>query len=74
MNEMGKIHLMFIKNDRHANLYMIDIDVDGSRPILRINIIVRPPIEPTNSFSDDDSIENESLNDQTKESFDDHSN
>ncbi|KAG5600187.1 hypothetical protein H5410_031557 [Solanum commersonii] len=33
MNGRGKIHPMFIKNDRHVSLYMMDIAADGSRPI-----------------------------------------
>ncbi|KAG5579852.1 hypothetical protein H5410_050479 [Solanum commersonii] len=55
-------------------LYMVDIAVDGSRPILRINVIARSPIEPTDSFNDNDSVENENMGDQTKESFCDQSN
>ncbi|KAK4737230.1 hypothetical protein R3W88_000927 [Solanum pinnatisectum] len=61
MNHKGKLHLTFIKNDRHVSLYMLDIGIDGSKPILRININSRSPIEPTNSFNDDnESIGNES--------------
>ncbi|KAK4717886.1 hypothetical protein R3W88_016224 [Solanum pinnatisectum] len=57
MNGRGKIHPIFIKNDRHVILYMLYIGIDGSRPTLRINVNVRPPIEPTNSFnSENDSI------------------
>ncbi|KAG5615239.1 hypothetical protein H5410_015063 [Solanum commersonii] len=74
MNGRGKIHPTFIKNDRHVSLYMMDIVVDGSRPILRTNVIARSPIEPTYSFNDNDSIENENLGDQPKESFYDQSN
>ncbi|KAK4721848.1 hypothetical protein R3W88_012081 [Solanum pinnatisectum] len=70
INGRGKIHPAFIKNDRHVSLYMLDIGIDGSRPILRINVNVRPPIEPTNSFNgDNDSIENERLGDHSKESL-----
>ncbi|KAK6805711.1 hypothetical protein RDI58_003496 [Solanum bulbocastanum] len=62
MNGRGKIHPTFIKNDRHVSLYMLDIGIDGSRPTLRININVRPLIEPTNSFNgDNDSIRNKRL-------------
>ncbi|KAK4708461.1 hypothetical protein R3W88_029386 [Solanum pinnatisectum] len=43
-------------------------------PILRINIIVRSPIEPTNSFNDNDLVEYENLGDQPKERFCDQSN
>jgi len=75
MNGRGKIHPTFIKNDRHVSLYMLDIGIDGSRPTLRINVNARPPIEPTNSFNDDnDSIGNERLGDHSKESLGDNSN
>ncbi|KAG5586663.1 hypothetical protein H5410_047097 [Solanum commersonii] len=75
MNRRGKIHPTFIKNDRHVSLYMLDIGIDGSRPILRIHVNVRPPIEPANSFNDDnDSIGNERLGDHSKESLGVHSN
>ncbi|KAG5579591.1 hypothetical protein H5410_050218 [Solanum commersonii] len=63
MNERGKIHPTFINNDRHVSLYMMDIVADGSRPILRINVIARSPIEPTDSFNDNNSVENENLGD-----------
>ncbi|KAG5629448.1 hypothetical protein H5410_001165 [Solanum commersonii] len=67
MNGRGKMHPTFIKNDRHVSLYMLDIGIDGSRHTLRININVRPPIEPTNSFNcDNDSIEDERLGDHSK--------
>lgn len=59
MNVKGKIHPTFIKTDRHVNLYMLNIGIDGSRHTLRINVNVRPPIEPTYSFNgDNDSIVN----------------
>ncbi|KAG5577052.1 hypothetical protein H5410_057186, partial [Solanum commersonii] len=75
MNGRGEIHLTFIKNDRHVSLYMLNIGIDGSRPTLRINVNARPPIEPTNSFNDDnDSIGNEKLGDHSNESLGDHSN
>ena len=74
MNGRGKVHPTFVKNDRHVSLYMMDIAADGSRPILRINVIARSPIEPTNSFNDNDSIKNENLGDQPNERFCDQSN
>ncbi|KAK6777679.1 hypothetical protein RDI58_024397 [Solanum bulbocastanum] len=75
MNGRGKIHSTFIKNDRHLSLYMLDIGIDGPRPTLRININVRPPIKPTNSFNgNNDSIGNERLGDHSKESLGDNSN
>ncbi|KAG5579872.1 hypothetical protein H5410_050499 [Solanum commersonii] len=42
--------------------------------LLRINVIARSPIEPTDSFNDNHSVENENMGDQTKESFCDQSN
>ncbi|PHT49790.1 hypothetical protein CQW23_09537 [Capsicum baccatum] len=46
MNEQGKIHPTFIKNDRHVSLYMLDVVADGSRPLLRINVIPESPTVP----------------------------
>ncbi|KAH0776479.1 hypothetical protein KY290_007890 [Solanum tuberosum] len=74
MNGRRKIHPTFIKNHRHVSLYMMDIAADGSRPILRINVIARSPIEPTDSFNDNDSVGNDNLGDQPNESFCDQSN
>ncbi|KAH0652023.1 hypothetical protein KY290_032940 [Solanum tuberosum] len=73
MNGRRKIHPTFIKNDRHVSLYMMDIVADGSRPILRINVIARSLIEPTYSFNDNDSIVKENLGDKPNESFCDQS-
>ena len=39
MNGRGKIHPTFIRNDRHVELYMLCIDSDNSRPILRLSLI-----------------------------------
>ncbi|KAK6775929.1 hypothetical protein RDI58_026930 [Solanum bulbocastanum] len=75
MNGRIKIHPTFIKNDSHVSLYMLDVGINGSRPTLRINVNARPPIEPTNSFNDDDdSIGNERFGDHSKESLGDNSN
>ncbi|KAG5585211.1 hypothetical protein H5410_045645 [Solanum commersonii] len=75
INGRGKIHPTFIKNDRHVSLYILDIGIEGSRPTLRVNVNVRPPIETTNSFNgDNDSIKNERLGDHSKESLGDNSN
>ncbi|KAK4706767.1 hypothetical protein R3W88_033676 [Solanum pinnatisectum] len=74
INGRGKIHPTFINNDRNVSLYMMDIVVDGCRPILRINVIARSSIELMNSFNDNDSVENENLGDQPNESFCDQSN
>ncbi|KAG5605891.1 hypothetical protein H5410_027383 [Solanum commersonii] len=54
---------------------MLDICIDGSSPTLRIHVNARPPIEPTNSFDDEnDTIGNERLGNHSKESLGDHSN
>ncbi|PHT84633.1 hypothetical protein T459_13076 [Capsicum annuum] len=64
MNRRGKIHLTFINNDRHVSLYMLDVAVNGSRPLLRRNIVsgsskISPPQPP---IDEHDSFEDESLN------------
>ncbi|PHT49789.1 hypothetical protein CQW23_09536 [Capsicum baccatum] len=46
MNGQGKIHPTFINNDQHVSLYMLDVDVDGSRPLLRITVVLRSPTIP----------------------------
>ncbi|PHT94525.1 hypothetical protein T459_02407 [Capsicum annuum] len=46
MNERGKMHPTFIKNDRHVSLYMLNVVADGSRPLLRINVIPKSPTIP----------------------------
>ncbi|PHT38677.1 hypothetical protein CQW23_22250 [Capsicum baccatum] len=73
MNERGKIHPTFINNDRHVLLYMLDVAADGSRPLLRINIVPGspkiPPPEPT--IDEDDSFEDESLDANPMDSEDD---
>ncbi|KAF3626459.1 hypothetical protein FXO37_30366 [Capsicum annuum] len=73
MNRRGKIYLTFINNDRHVSLYMLDVAVDGSRPLLRINIIsgslTIPPPQPT--IDEDDSFEDESLDTNPMDSEDD---
>ncbi|PHU09630.1 hypothetical protein BC332_21490 [Capsicum chinense] len=73
MNGRGKIHFTFINNDRHVSLYMLDVAVDGSRPLLRINIVLGsptiPPPEPT--IDEDDSFEDESLDANPMDSEDD---
>lgn len=53
---------------------MMDIVVNVSRPILRINVIVRSSIEPTNLHNDNKLFENEKLGDKSKERFYDQSN
>ncbi|XP_047270486.1 uncharacterized protein LOC124899596 [Capsicum annuum] len=49
MNGRGKIHPMFIRNDRHVELYMICIDSDNSRPILRVKVFERSREEASTS-------------------------
>ncbi|XP_047264699.1 uncharacterized protein LOC124896879 [Capsicum annuum] len=41
MNGRGQIHPTFIRNDRHVELYMLCIDSDNSRPILRVKVFER---------------------------------
>ena len=62
------MHPIFIKNDRHVSLYMMDV------AMLRINVIANFPTEPTTSFNKNDSVENENLDDQPDERFCDQSN
>ncbi|PHT31729.1 hypothetical protein CQW23_28066 [Capsicum baccatum] len=38
MHSREKVYLTIINNDRRVSLYMMDVGVDGVRPILRINI------------------------------------
>ncbi|KAF3676589.1 Acetylornithine aminotransferase, mitochondrial [Capsicum annuum] len=63
MNERGKIHPTFIKNDRHVSLYMFDVVVDGSRPLLRINVVPGSPTisPPQPTIDEHDLFEDESL-------------
>ncbi|PHT36282.1 hypothetical protein CQW23_23982 [Capsicum baccatum] len=44
-----KVHPTIINSDKHVSLYMIDVDVNGFRPILRINVVERPFEKPLNS-------------------------
>ncbi|PHT94988.1 hypothetical protein T459_02870 [Capsicum annuum] len=61
MNGRGKIHPTFINNDQHVSLYMLDVTADGSRPLLRINVIPgsltislpQPTINEYDSFEDE---------------------
>ncbi|PHT77872.1 hypothetical protein T459_15924 [Capsicum annuum] len=73
MNERGKIHPTFINNDRHVSLYMLDVAADGSRPLLRINVITGFPIVPLPQPTIDkhDSFEDESLDAHPIDSKDD---
>ncbi|KAF3677050.1 hypothetical protein FXO37_05010 [Capsicum annuum] len=74
INGWGKIHPTFINNDRHVFLYMLDVAADGSRPLLRINIVpgssIIPPPQPI--IDEHNSFEDESLDAHPMDS-DDHS-
>ncbi|PHT51780.1 hypothetical protein CQW23_06242 [Capsicum baccatum] len=72
MHSSEKVHPTIINNDKRVSLYMMDVDADGFRPILRINVVDRPfeellnlsPPPPRRPIVDDD------LNDY--ENDDDH--
>ncbi|PHT35062.1 hypothetical protein CQW23_26862 [Capsicum baccatum] len=49
MNSRKSVHLTIIKNGKHVSLYMMDVGVDGFRPILIINVVESPFEEPLNS-------------------------
>ncbi|PHT45608.1 hypothetical protein CQW23_14766 [Capsicum baccatum] len=74
MNERGKIYPTFINNDRHVSLYMLDVTADGSRLLLRINVVPgSPTIPPPHSAIDEhDSFKYESLDAHPMDS-EDHS-
>ncbi|PHT98882.1 hypothetical protein BC332_32187 [Capsicum chinense] len=55
-DDMGKIHPTFINNDRHVSLYMLDVATDGSRTLLRINVL-----SGFLTIDEHDSFEEESL-------------
>lgn len=73
MNGRRKIHPTFIKNYRHVEFYMLFVGLDGSRPILRINVLKRSQEEastsvlplppPPTPLVDDNSIEDEGMGD-----------
>ncbi|XP_060179031.1 uncharacterized protein LOC132609179 [Lycium barbarum] len=44
-----KTHPSFIMNDRQVVLYMLDVAVDGSRPVLRINVVERSQVGSTSA-------------------------
>ncbi|PHT99987.1 hypothetical protein BC332_29775 [Capsicum chinense] len=74
MKGRGKIHSTFIKNDWHVFLYMLDIIVDGSRPLLKINTVMGSPTisSPQLTFDEHDLFEDESLDAHPMDS-EDHS-
>ncbi|PHU18031.1 hypothetical protein BC332_13726 [Capsicum chinense] len=49
MHLRKKVNPMIINNDARVSLYMIDVDADDFRPILRINIVDRSFKGPMNS-------------------------
>ncbi|KAF3630505.1 Aquaporin TIP1-2 [Capsicum annuum] len=73
MNERGKIHPTFINNDRHVSLYMFDVAADGSRSLLRINVVTGSPtiLPPQSKIDEHDLFEDESLDAQPMDSKDD---
>ncbi|PHT45604.1 hypothetical protein CQW23_14762 [Capsicum baccatum] len=73
MNGWGKIHPTLINDDRHMSLYMLDVAVDGSRPLLRINIVLGSPTVslPQPTIDEHDSFEDESLDAHPLDSIDD---
>ncbi|PHU14531.1 hypothetical protein BC332_15736 [Capsicum chinense] len=74
INGRGKIHPTFINNDRHVSLYIFNVVADGSRPLLRINVIPEsptiPPPQPT--IDEHDSFKGKILNSHLMDS-EDHS-
>ncbi|PHT79777.1 hypothetical protein T459_17829 [Capsicum annuum] len=50
MHSKQKMNPTIINNDACVSLYMMDVDVDGFRPVLRINVVDRH-ISITNAFS-----------------------
>ncbi|PHT52856.1 hypothetical protein CQW23_07318 [Capsicum baccatum] len=63
MNGRGKIYITFINNDQHVSLYMLDVAANGSRLLLRINVVSgSPTIPPPQPIIDEhDLFEDESL-------------
>lgn len=49
MNEREKIHPTFIRNDRHVQLYMLCINSNNSKPILRVKVVERSRKETSTS-------------------------
>ncbi|PHU14772.1 hypothetical protein BC332_15977 [Capsicum chinense] len=73
MNEQGKIHSTFINNDRYVSLYILDVAADGSRPLLRINIVSGSPtiLPPQPAIDEHDSFEDECLDAHPMDTEDD---
>ncbi|KAF3655891.1 hypothetical protein FXO38_14468 [Capsicum annuum] len=51
MHSREKVNPTIIINDASKSLYMMDVDADGFRPILRINVVERSFEGPMNSSS-----------------------
>ncbi|KAF3635039.1 putative BURP domain-containing protein 17-like [Capsicum annuum] len=49
MNGREKIHPTFIRNNRHVELYMLCVDSNNSRPILRVKVFERSREEASTS-------------------------
>ncbi|PHT28129.1 hypothetical protein CQW23_32269 [Capsicum baccatum] len=49
MHSRKKVNPTIINNDARVSLYMMDVDVDGFRPVLRINVVDRSFEGPMNS-------------------------
>ncbi|PHU24642.1 hypothetical protein BC332_09749 [Capsicum chinense] len=49
MHSMGKVNRTIINNDGRVSFYMMNVDVDGFRPVLRINVVDRSFKGPMNS-------------------------
>ncbi|KAF3671608.1 Glucose-1-phosphate adenylyltransferase small subunit, chloroplastic [Capsicum annuum] len=73
MNGWGKIHPTFINNDRDMSLYMLDVAVNGSRPLLRINVVPGSPTipRPQPTIDEHDLFEDENLDAHLIDSKDD---
>ncbi|PHT48354.1 hypothetical protein CQW23_12562 [Capsicum baccatum] len=73
MHLRENVHPTITNNDKRVSLYMMNIDVDGFRPILRINVVERPFEESLNSSPPPPrrQIINDDLNDYDND--DDHS-
>ncbi|PHU17962.1 hypothetical protein BC332_13657 [Capsicum chinense] len=73
MHSRENMHPTITNNDKRVSLYMMNVDVDGFRPILRINVVDRPFEELLNSSPPTPrrQIVNDDLNDYDND--DDHS-
>lgn len=49
MNGRGIFHAVFIKNDRHVEFYILCVNFDDAKPILRIEVVERSEKEASTS-------------------------